>query len=994
MPARERISYNAPRWAHGAGITQLKKHKILPHPREREHYPLAHATKPRNVVVSTGYSSLTSSDTSSPPTLKHTSKRIGAPILPPTPPSHSRRSSAGHPTLAPAPKFDISSTSAPSTPATSRLQQSPPTPDVTPPRAMPLAFRPPNSDRYSSRTDSFRTARENPYSSSEDEASTARPVLRFARTSAMEVPPLPKKLQKRKEVGLGLGLESDHEDTTPEPRENSLQGEFVVSDGEWRSAGEEEVEREWDDNLMRNVTVRKRSGRHANRPHLFTSGATGEVIEDDLVSPTSATRDFRALPQQKRDTRHRPSGHVVGRTSTEKLAESIAWSAAVADQESPSTPDVRRYSAMSVSSAVVEAMVVEAPPLRQRTLRHTKKHFGLRDVSSDQSTRSSVPNSVVSSERKHRLHRQSVRIPEPKHRSLASNNTISTTSSNGQSRKEILSSGGIPVVVIPERRSSSKPREPSLRSTNSKTKRSNSLSSAPLSQSSKFNEHGYFDARPSRERTVAHSAGLSHSVLTIGFPPSVSARRSSPSASKSRNTSRAGSLTAESLNAHNMLNQHQEAATTTQPEQSVLHVETEKELATHHNRLNVDQNGDPFFGKRLSTQATPFSQTSYETAGTAAEVSEAMAVTMFPHQNKSVLVVQHTPSSSEDSPMSLETLELSQLPPKMPAGANVTTGPVTPPQSAHPMDTVESPLKNPRDPPEPPAIKFIPPTPAALDSEQEEDRQLGFDIDQSSVILDTKPRRSTSLLRRTFSGRRNSEGSVPTVGLLKRTFSLSGGRRKDAGESSTQTAKAQANPSTLYPSVEDRPADAGKLHPFWRPARFWDDLDDNDFDDEYGYPPIDNRPAPPRRSLSQKLKRTFAILPIEDDHQCEQQLYTTDQRTVKRTPSGNMRVFKQRSKSSLRREGNNRRLYMENRRLSSGPEPGTFGYGFKEGNGGRVHTIPGLGLRIEYVGWSGIINKIGEKRRQQRSRKLRALISGPKGVQSGMDDVLRRRAAT
>ena len=388
---------------------------------------------------------------------------------------------------------------------------------------------------------------------------------------------------------------------------------------------------------------------------------------------------------------------------------------------------------------------------------------------------------------------------------------------------------------------------------------------------------------------------------------------------------------------------------------------------------------------------TPFSQTSYETAGTTAEVSEALAVTIFPHQNRSVLVVEHR-TSEENSPPALKPVETSQPAPKMAVNGKATMGPITPPQPAHPMDAVDSPLRNPREPPEPPAIKFIPPTPAVLTPGQEEERQLGYDIDDRPASSDNKPKRSMSLMRRAFSNRRYSETSTQMPGLLKRTFSLSGGRRKDLVDGSTQTSKEQANPSTLYPSVADRPADAGKLHPFWRPAHFWDDLEDRDSldGDEYGYPPVDNRPPPPKRTFSQKLKRTFAILPIEDDHY-DYQPYATDRRTMRRTASGNMRVVKQRSNSSLRRDGNDRRVYTEDRRAVSGPPEGTFGYGFKEGNGGRVATIPGLGLRVEYVGWSGVKNKLSERRREARSQKLRASISGPKGVQSGMDDVLRSR---
>ncbi|PMD44417.1 hypothetical protein L207DRAFT_525750 [Hyaloscypha variabilis F] len=1001
MPARELgSSIDAPNGHQGVGTTLLRKHKILPHPREvrfPEVYPLPRTTKPRDLVIDTGNASISSSDASSPRTLKHTSKRIGG--LPPTPPTHSRQSSGSHPTITIAPKFDVATirtpTDIPSAPSTPLGQQSPPTPDVTPPRAMPLSFRPPGSDRYSSsRTDSFKTAREHQESSDEDEVSepTVRPAPPSARTSAVEVPQVPQKSQKRKEVGLGLGLESDNEGaTTPRAKVDRSQEEFVVFDGEWGSTEEvSEVEREWDDNLMRNVTVRKR---HARKLQMFTDGPTGDVLEDDVISPTAATKVVRSLPLQERIARHRSQRDASDQTPTGsgKFGDRRVWPTTVVNPESPSTPDVRRFSAMSgrsVSSTVIEAMVVDTPPTRRKTLRHSKKQLGLRDFSSDQSTITSGPNSVVSIEAPHRLHHSMARIPEKRHRSLASNTTMSTNSSSGRSRREVLKSGAIPVVVIPDRRSSTKSsRPPSLRSTSSRrTKRSMSLNSAPLSQSSKYNDPGYFDTLPPRKRTMSESAGSGHSVRTIDFPPNIPARRSSLSAPTSRNTSRAGSLTAESLRAHNMI-QAQTKAVAPEPAQSQPSPEEEVET-DNVPPLNVDHNGDPFFGKRLSTQVTPFSQASYETAGTMAEVSEAMAVSIFPHQNKSVLVVQQK-ASSDPSPPNLKAIDTIQQP-KVNGAA--TIGPVTPPQPIHPMDEIDSPLRNPRAPPEPPAIKFIPPTPAALAPGAEEERQLGYNLEDRPSTSDDKPKRGMSLMRRAFSNRRNSESAAHQPGLFKRTFSLSNTPRRDLTDHSTQTSKETANPSTLYPSVADRPADGSKLHPFWRPAHFWDDLEDHESDeeDEFSqYPIVENRPPPPKRSFSQKLKRTFAILPIQDDDY-DYQPYALDRRTMRRTPSGNMRVVKQRSNSSLRRGVNDRRQYTVARPVS-GPAEGSFGYGFKEGNGGRVHTIPGLGIRIEYIGWSGMRRRLSERRREQRSEKLRASISGPKGVQSGVDDVLRTR---
>jgi hypothetical protein len=1032
-------SLDAPNGAYAVGSTLLKRHKTLPHPREgriQQIYPSTPATKPRDLVIDTGVASLSSSDTSSPRTLKHASKkRLGSNGLPPTPPTHSRQSSGSQNSIIPAPKFDILRTETPidrpSAPSTPPNQKSPPTPEFTPPRAMPLAFRPgrpPTTERYpSSRTDSFKTAREHLDSEDDDEHSTVRPIPPSARTSAVEVPQMPPQPQKRKEVGLGLGLESDEGTTTPKQNMiDSSQEEFVVFDGEWASAGEDaEVEREWDDNLMRNVTVRKRPVRKLQKRRITTSFLTdevieddvisptnatksatnylnGEVIEDDIVSPTIATKVVRSQPLQERIARYRLAQDTANRIMSEQFSEKDAWPSVLASPESPATQSVRRFSTMSGRSShstVVEAMVVDASPMRRRTLRHTKKQLGLRDLGSDPSLLSSGPSSIVSSEPQHRLHHQMAQIPDRRHRSMASNRTTSTTSSNGKSRREVLKSGAIPVVIIPERRSSTKSSAaPSLRSTSSrKTKRSMSLNSAPLSASSKFNDPGYFDSLPPRKRTLSESAGSAHSVRTIDFPPVIPARRSSLSAPTSRNTSRAGSLTAESLKAHNMIQATKQEKQEAPRELLVEHitvrpsVDTERENGSHSARLNVDHNGDPFFGKRLSTQVTPFSQfsqASYETAGTMAEVSEAMAVTIFPHQNKSVLVVQHQALGDSPSPALKATNSSSETErPVMVVNGHATAGPVTPPQPSHPMDAVDSPLRNPRDPPQPPAIKFIPPTPAAMTPGHEEDRQLGYD-DHRPSSSDEQPKRSMSLMRRAFSNRRNSETAAQRPNFLSRTFSLTHYRR-DLVDESTQTSKGSAN--ALYPSVDDRPADGSKLHPFWRPSHFWDDLEDHqDYDNAYdGYPPVNNRPSP-KRSFSQKLKRTFAILPIQDDHY-DYEPYPIDRRTMRRTPSGNMRVVKQRSHSSLRRTRSGRS--QDERRPHTGPSAPErpFGHGFKDGNGGKVHTIPGLGIRVEYVGWSAMRKRMNERRREQSRQKLRATISGPKSIQSGVDDVLRRR---
>lgn len=502
-----------------------------------------------------------------------------------------------------------------------------------------------------------------------------------------------------------------------------------------------------------------------------------------------------------------------------------------------------------------------------------------------------------------------------------------------------------------------------------------SLSSAPLSHSSKYNEPGYIESKLPHKRTVSESEKSANSVRTMDFAPHIPARRSSLSAPTSRNTSRAGSLTAESLKAHNLI-QDREAV---KPE--VIQIPAP---GLHHDpglspRLNVgDYIADPSFGNRRSTQVTPFSQSSYETAGTAAEVSEAMAVSIFPHQNRSLLLVQQLSAPPQPPVHRVKVSETVEAQPVARSKAAVI--PVTPPEQISAVDEGEgdSPLRNPRTAPEPPAIQFIPPTPAALVPEDEQDRDI--DYDQRPSTSDT-PRRRMSLMRRAFYSRRNSETAIePVQGILKRTFSL-GSRRKAL---MSGTSKDSANISE-----PDRPADDTKLHPFWRPNHFWDDLDsreDGIIDYQGRYAMIDNRPSPPRRSLSGKIKRTFAILPVKDDYGYPS--YSDERRTVQKTGDGPLQVVRQGDNVGFRRGPDGRLVPDPQGDVQERPRP--FGYGFPEGNGGKLHSIPGIGLRVEYPGWNEMKRRLSERKREQRSEKLRASISHPKGVQNGTNDILRR----
>ncbi|SPQ22161.1 df7f4226-2123-4eca-a07c-5da66508ceb7 [Thermothielavioides terrestris] len=463
--------------------------------------------------------------------------------------------------------------------------------------------------------------------------------------------------------------------------------------------------------------------------------------------------------------------------------------------------------------------------------------------------------------------------------------------------------------------------------------------------------------------------------------------------------------------------------------------------------LGVDRDGDPFDGKRLSVQNTPFSVASVETTGTShAEVSEALAVNIYPHQSKSVVLVNHSAKPSESSSLDPHKPAATDIPTDIPVvkttGVN-GSAPVTPPQQFS-MDDVDSPLRNPRAPPPPPVINFIPATPSGLTPATEKQKQLGNYYE----MTEERPKRSLSLLRRALSRRATERRPSPARSLLTRTFSLSRNVRRRRDEWDDERPRLKR-----YSTADDMPADETRLHPFWRPAYAADDEsseeeydeDEEDPDDRtYRYPPIDNRPSPPRRSLSVRIKRTFAILPLRDDRYSDYPATAhegPERRTIRRTPSGNLRVMKlRRSMESLTRGPpvENARPFTapearpplhQQQQRGSGGGPGrytrlwrslslkarmsrnhdaignTSGVG---GEGGAASAtagpgpgpgpgpvsgpkpasgfLPALGDRIN------LPRRLSERRRERRTQELRRMISAPREVRDGVGDVIRRES--
>lgn len=1011
------IDYNLPLDSSLGGQRQFKKHKVLPRPNSIKRYqPPIEASRPTSkrydLTVDTTRPSSLGPQPSSPRTLKHQSKRIGSgPDLPPTPPRHSRKSSSNSSGLPSSPVVADGSLGTPRNedtrpPVTPPNQRSPPTPDVTPPQptSRPRAVLRPNlGDRETSRattndsrTDSFRTAQEE-FLSSEDESkkSVIRPSISSATTSQTTVRRFNEKPKSQftRSNGLGLGLgsfgPSSDDSYTPTTR-----GEFGQFDGDWSSVGE--VEQEWDDNLHRMVTVKKRS-QLVETPQTSIQDSP-VVLESTLVTPTNAAKAVRHLSLNCRaDAVPSPRGHSHRRISSGPSSTDTSIGT-----------DPRRASGISsksTTSTVVGAIFLNGPPQRQRTLRHVRKQTTLRD-SVDPSPTSTVNS--LSLDRPPRETRHKGRPEDGRYDSHVSNTTGSTVSSS-KARREVWRNGGIPVVVVPDRRSSNKPRssrEPSLRSMSSKqSDRTTSVSPIPLDLTGNKEVGPVFPRSTRRGRSRSESEGSDE--RTMDYPPAVPTRSSSLSAPTSRNTSRAGSLTAESIKIHNALQSTlpkrprdpMELPRISIPvESNVRHTTfSESEKEGTHRRPSIDRYDDLHSAKGCPSLNTPFSLASVETNGTAPEVSEALAVHMYPHQNSSVLMVDHSgrPSESSDENQGEVEEDEPSARPEITTEVPTVSGPVTPPQPQFSLDDIDSPLRNPRAPPEPPshppAINFIPATPSGMTPSHEKMVQMGNYFEATGQ----KPPRRPSLVRRALNRRRHSIDSPATTSrsheLVTRALSLSRGRplsfsrRKDLAE-------VERGPT--YPTEDDAPAEGNKLHPFWRPQ--WSSEDEEDYgengidafeeaqDQIYRYPPVDNRPQiATKRTLSEKVKRTFTILPRdEDDVYPSNDLEGPERRTIRRTPSGNLRVMRHRASSeSLRRN------YRQEERPYSMPD-GNEGPFWRSNSIRRRSSKEkrrfSLGSRLEEMQ-----NKISEKRREKRTQELRQKISGPREVRDGVGDIVR-----
>lgn len=419
---------------------------------------------------------------------------------------------------------------------------------------------------------------------------------------------------------------------------------------------------------------------------------------------------------------------------------------------------------------------------------------------------------------------------------------------------------------------------------------------------------------------------------------------------------------------------------------------------------------DGMSAKKYSSRNTPFSVTSVATSGTAPEVSEAFAVHMFQHQNSSVIMVNHSARPS-DSSSAARVEALPRLVPTITTTDAQGEPPVTPTEKQNETEhvgDVDSPLRNPRAPPDPPShppmLNLIPATPSGATPADESDKRLGN-------FFETTPPRRESLIKRAFSRRRRNSVDYPPnsakpPGRLTRSFSLSRSLGLDSNARPVFGVDIDGEISPKKASKE--PVEREKLHPSWRPQYDDDECEYGDScphhskrDTIYRYPLVDNRPRPPKRSLSARMKNTFAILPARNERQypVEDRTSWPERRIIQRTPSGSLRVMQRRaSLESLPLSPRLNRGMTEPLRPSTDTEqsrrpfrlPGALRRAETADAGalGQRRRRFSLSDRLEDI--HNIPRFLNDKRREKRTQELRQMISGPTNVRDGVGEVVRR----
>ena len=684
----------------------------------------------------------------------------GLPLTPPSLPPDSTNSQDAPPPISPEVLNDHEETGN----ATSTCQINTLTPDFTPPPVVTSLKQEAQNPIYlsmSSREESFMTAKEAQSSDEEDgKMNLSKPTLLRAPKQRPPHPLRTNTLTDSSASGTdGSGHSTPRKRTTgrTEPRDTDS------FDGPW---------------VGRQGGNCPRRGKDAGST---TSGGVPRHIGDGTLPPSVRAhrgRDLRQRTQTTENTETCPT--------RQKFAADFGWLPSQAQQDASAG---RPLSGVSMTSTItIEAIVIDTPPQKRRTLRHIRKSESLRSVSLPLPRPSSrAPNASNNTETQHRLSHKSARLSNQDRGSIVSDTSLtpSAASHRQKPREEV-----IPVVVIPVRHSSLKgsARNSRNHSLARSTKSGKRPTTAPDAGTGSFDVSQRrpramsesFSARPRNLRALNRNSGTT--------APRIPVRKSSLSAPTSRNNSRTASLTSSiqpPREAPPPAAQVEPRKRAPRPPPITLRASGTTEdppLATQAAEQNARASYPIGSNVRLHSPIaeplTPFQPSIMSISPGPIEISEARAVPFFAHNNESILVVD----SSQSSSRTRQPLH-GQDPQRQPQVAES----ITPPLEV-PVITVDSPLQNPRPPPKPP-------------------------VSNSSA--------------------RSDENCVETLRKTEDTGAL--GRRWGSLRRAMSLRRQSEVPSS-FPTHQARNPKKGKTmdseqQSFWRPRPFWDDVKDTDLDE-------------------------------------------------------------------------------------------------------------------------------------------------------------------
>ncbi|GAM85185.1 hypothetical protein ANO11243_031890 [Dothideomycetidae sp. 11243] len=733
--------------------------------------------------------------------------------LPPTPPQQTGEAE-NTPLLSPSALSDIYHTAVTS-PAwgisTPVHLTSPPTPDNTPPSRRERLMVPRNNLIHFpslSQADSFVTAREtmNSQSSSrsqaltaaKEEGSAARPS--FTRISHSNV----KNAVVPDESLKSQTNENAEAHTSQFLEESQMTSRLTVSQ---------------EQDLSKVIGQSFASDEHTQATSAVDTGR--RQIPTNATSVDSGSSNAASPPRKPRH-RQRATDATMPSPSASRSSEQIARN--VADTHDVLYVQLRdekskRLSAHSTSSTIVEALVYSSPDKPRRCLRHAGRNMALRDDIHFGSRRSSSDSYESAHQGRLRHHisplpgrgfgagrlgttikPRAVSSPE-KLQALAwdgpvgADNTSTVFALRSLTRPAKRLSHGGPRPAMPELEHLNLAGSPSedaeddidmhygfktgnsfnqqalSKASNTGTSAVRLLEDPSLLSNTAIDNHGDFHRRT--DSVQAEDIKLNGQRHRRGSDNFVRAPRASPEQAQGSSARRAS-----------------------------LDPRTENASARHH--LSVH------------TPLSEWSQWSDRTHN--AEVNTATAVSIHPHHNESLLLIQqlnhnnfvqakHDRRYSSPDPLPREHNQTDRHP-RFEAFVHESTPPPAQRQELQPYG-VDSPLLNPRAAPEPPVIKFIPPTP-----NDDEDRRLGHDSDETQPFsmntTEALPVRRPSLREKAI-----AHSSAILDAIMLRHPSIRSQQRNDMSDMPDETRRRN-------------------LHPFWRPRGFWDDFDsdDEDYEDE------------------------------------------------------------------------------------------------------------------------------------------------------------------